>query len=91
MMRTLLFIPLILIATTIQSMETLKPIKEVKARHYEKLMAMEGVASVGVGKNESGQPSIVVGVKNETDATTLPINLEGYQVVVRLVGDIKSY
>ncbi len=68
-------------------MENLIPIKEVKSRYQDKLLEMEGVISVGVGRNDS-EACIVVGVDSESTAKKLhvPKLLEGYVVVVQVVG-----
>ena len=39
-----------------------KSIKEVKAEHESRLIAMPGVVSVGLGQDTSGNPVIVIGV-----------------------------
>lgn len=67
-------------------------IKEVKAKHAERLMAMPGVVSVGIGKNPDGQFVIVVGLDGPHPKTVeqIPKVLEGYPVRVEIIGPIKA-
>lgn len=66
-------------------------IKEVKTRHEIRLLQLPGVISVGIGKDKSGIPAIIVGLKSPNPETEsqLPNRLEGYPVQVRFVGEIK--
>ena len=67
-------------------------IQEVKAEHAERLMAMPGVVSVGIGKNPDGQFVIIVGLDGPRPKTVeqLPKVLEGYPVRVEITGPIKA-
>ena len=67
-------------------------IQEVKQKHAARLMGVHGVVSVGIGRNEGGQPVIVVGLDRERAAarTQLPKCLEGYEVRAEVVGKIKA-
>ena len=71
---------------------TMSPsIKDVKAKYEKQLLRMPGVVSVGIGRNENGQPAIIIGLDEpnpETEAR-LPQNLEGYPVEVQTVGKIR--
>ena len=67
-------------------------IKEVKKQNEARLLQFPGVVSVGIGSDENGQSAIVVGLdkpRPET-VTQMPRQLEGYPVVVRIVGQIKA-
>ena len=67
-------------------------LKDVKARHASRMLQLPGVVSVGIGRNEKGEPAIVVGLvdpHSETESQ-LPQRLEGYPVVTRIVGRIKA-
>ena len=67
-------------------------IKEVKKQHETRLLQLPGVVSVGIGLNENGHSAIVVGLDKaspETEARLTP-QLEGYPVLVRIVGPIKA-
>ena len=67
-------------------------IKEVKKQHETRLLQLPGVVSVGIGLNENGQSAIVVGLDKanpETEAR-LPSQLEGFPVLVRIVGPLKA-
>jgi hypothetical protein len=68
------------------------PIKEVKARHAARLIILPGVVSIGIGRDEKGQPAIIVGLERsipETEAQ-LPVQLEGYPVKVQILGRMKA-
>jgi len=67
-------------------------IKDVKTRHESRLLQMPGVVSVGIGRDENGQPAIMVGLKSPHSETEskLPASLEGYPVRVRTVGRIDA-
>jgi len=67
-------------------------IKEVKSRHEARLLQLPDVVSVGIGRDESGNPAIIVGLKRSNPATEsrLPAELEGYPVRSRIVGEIKA-
>lgn len=67
-------------------------IQEVKAKHVERLMAMPGVVSVGIGKNPDGQSVIIVGLDGPSPKTVeqIPKVLEGYPVRVEIIGPIKA-
>ena len=69
-----------------------KSIKDVKAQHEERLLQIPGVVSVGIGLDENGKPAIIVGLERPDPETEsqLPSQLEGYPVVVRIVGRIKA-
>ncbi len=67
-------------------------IQQVKERHTAELMAMPGVVSVGLGKNRSGEPAIIVGVEADRAETisSVPDKLDGYPVEVEVVGKIST-
>ena len=67
-------------------------IKDVKTLHEERLLQLPGVVSVGIGQDENGNPAIIVGLERSDPETEsrLPTLLEGYPVVVRIVGRIKA-
>ena len=66
-------------------------ISEVKARHQDRLLNLPGVVSVGVGLDETGQQAIIVGLDRRREQTLrdLPMSLEGYSVVVQVIGEIR--
>jgi len=67
-------------------------INDVKAQHEERLLQLPGVVSVGIGQDENGNPAIIVGLAHPDPETEsqLPNRLEGYPVLVRIVGRIKA-
>ena len=69
-----------------------KTIKEIKTQHETRILRLPGVAAVGIGQDENGNPAIIVGLEHPHPQTQsqLPDRLEGYPVVVRVVGRIKA-
>lgn len=67
-------------------------INDVKAQHEERLLQLPGVVSVGIGQDKNGNPAIIVGLAHPDPETEsqLPNRLEGYPVLVRIVGRIKA-
>lgn len=67
-------------------------IQEVKARYLDQLMAIEGVVSVGIGRDEEQQTCIVVGIESQqaVSAGTIPKILDSYPVSVKVVGSIQA-
>jgi hypothetical protein len=70
-----------------------RSIQQVKAKHENRLMEIPGVVSVGIGKDKSGNMAIIVGVDRPRSDTAaqLPRQLDGYPVVVEVVGSIKAH
>jgi len=67
-------------------------IQEAKARHAQRLLALPGVVSVGIGRDAEGREAIVVGLDRARPETQgrLPAQLEGYRVRVEVIGPIKA-
>ena len=67
-------------------------IQEVNAKYADRLLAMPGVVSVGIGKNPDGQFVIIVGLDGPRQKTVeqLPKVLEGYPVRVEVIGPVKA-
>lgn len=65
--------------------------EEVLNRHSGELMRMRGVLSVGIGRDESGRPVIVIGLDGERPETqaALPSSLDGVPVQVLTSGRIR--
>jgi hypothetical protein len=66
-------------------------IQEAKARHVQRLLALPGVVSVGVGRDAEGREAIVVGLDRARPETQsrVPAQLEGYRVRVEVIGPVK--
>ena len=67
-------------------------IQEVKAKHEQRLMALPGVVSVGIGLGKDNKPTIIVGLdrpRPETQAK-LPQKLDGYAVEANVTGPYKA-
>lgn len=67
-------------------------IQEAKARHAQRLLALPGVVSVGVGRDAQGREAIVVGLDRARPETQsrLPAELEGYRVRVQVIGPVRA-
>lgn len=65
-------------------------IEEVKSRHTAALMALPGVVSVGIGRDDQQQPVIVVGIDRAERMHDIPDALQGYRVVTRVIGPVKA-
>lgn len=67
-------------------------IKEVKAIHEARLLALPGVVSVGIGRAEDGTSAIIVGLDapHPNIEPQIPQSLDDYPVVVQVVGQIKA-
>jgi hypothetical protein len=67
-------------------------IKEVKTRHEARILQLPGVVSVGIGRDDDNNPAIIVGLQraHPETASQLPDKLEGYPLIVRMVGRIKA-
>ena len=72
---------------------TLTPsIEQTKAKHASRLLELPGVVSVGIGRDETGRPAIVIGLVDplRAEETGLPHTLEGHPVVTRVIGALRA-
>jgi hypothetical protein len=67
-------------------------IQEVKKQHEADFLNLPNVVSVGIGLNPNGEQAIIVGLDSPNPATAakIPPTVEGYPVVVQIVGGIKA-
>ena len=67
-------------------------IQEVKKQHEALLLDMPGVVSVGIGLDPNGQQAIIVGLDglHPETRTKIPTLLEGFPVVIQIVGPLKA-
>jgi len=67
-------------------------IEEIKKKYTQRLLALPGVLSVGIGKDPDGIPVIIVGLERPQPETQkkLPKTLEGYPVLVEIIGTVKA-
>jgi hypothetical protein len=89
LLAILLLVPAVALC---ENNSTSPTIQEVKAKHEARLLALPGVVSVGIGRDEDGRPAIIVGLdrpRPETEAQ-LPPSLEGYPMSVQVIGPIKA-
>jgi len=67
-------------------------IQDVKKKHEARLMSLPGVVSVGIGRDPQGNPAVIVGLDSprpETQAR-IPPQLDGYPLLIRIVGPLKA-
>jgi hypothetical protein len=67
-------------------------IEQVKSAHEQRLLALPGVVSVGIGRDDQGRTVIVVGLDKPRPQTqaAVPRELDGYGVRVDIVGSIHA-
>jgi hypothetical protein len=67
-------------------------IQDVKAKYTDRLMAMPGVVSLGIGRNPDGTSVIIVGLDGPRPDTVrqLPKELEGYPVRAEMIGPVRA-
>jgi hypothetical protein len=67
-------------------------IQQAKAKHEQRLLALPGVVSVGIGLDARGSAVIVVGLDGPRPETVkdLPTHLEGYPVEIKVIGPLKA-
>ena len=66
-------------------------IQEVKQQRETQLLALPGVVSVGIGRDNKGEPAIVIGLDKARAETETEIHktLGNTPVIVQIVGTIK--
>ena len=67
-------------------------IQEVKKQNEARFFTLNGVVSVGIGLDPKGNQAIIVGLDKpnpETEAK-IPASVEGYPVVIQIVGAMKA-
>ena len=62
----------------------------VLAREEARLLAIEGVTSVGIGYGPPGGEALVVGVADAAVAARLPRSIQGYPLVVTVTGAVDA-
>jgi hypothetical protein len=63
---------------------------EILRRHTDRLMAMEGVVTVGQGQDEIGRDCITVGVKTARYLDKIPKTIDGVSVCATVVGEVDA-
>lgn len=91
-MKNLLGILSLLLASTCAATEDSdmsNSISDVKARHEARLLAIPKVVSVGIGQDNNAKPVIIIGVERP-GPQSLPEELDGYPVEIRMLGPIQA-
>ncbi len=65
-------------------------VQEAKARNEEPLLAIPGVVSVGIGKDDAGRPTIIVGLASDDPliVSGIPSEADGFPVVAQVTGPL---
>ena len=67
-------------------------IQDVKKKHESRLLSLPGVVSVGIGRDLHGNPAVIVGLdspRSDTEAR-IPPQLDGYPLLIQIVGPLKA-
>ena len=74
-------------------MDILQKIKKIKRHNEGNWLTIAGVVSVGIGYVEENQLGIIVGVKNKSDtiAAKIPLQIDGIDIAIKIVDDIKAF
>lgn len=65
-------------------------VERVKQSHEQKLMAIDGVEGVGLGKNRIGNDAILVYLRDQGAAKLVPRDIEGHPVEIIITGQIDA-
>lgn len=60
-------------------------------RHEHILFSIEGVIGVGIEDDKSGDPVIMVRLKDSSSKDKVPQEIEGFAVHVEITGEIDAY
>ena len=66
------------------------PIEHVKQSHEDRLMAIEGVEGVGIGRNSIGDDAIIVYLRSEDVKARIPSDIDGHPVETKVTGIIEA-
>jgi hypothetical protein len=60
----------------------------VKERNKTRLLAIDGVEGVAIGRDQTGRDALLVFVRDESVQARLPAQIEGFRVIVNITGEI---
>ncbi len=66
-------------------------IERVKYENEQRLLAIEGVVGVGMGKNEIGDDVILVYLRDKEAEKSVPKELDGFPVKTVISGEFDAY
>jgi hypothetical protein len=69
-----------------QNNPRIKKVVDVQNRHTKELMAIKGVVGTATGVNDAGDPSVVIFTSAAPKPGSMPGNLEGIPVAVKVTG-----
>jgi hypothetical protein len=93
-MRAMVLLLLLVISMPVlgDDLQMSPSIQEIKKQHENRFLEMPGVVSVGIGRDPNGNQAIIVGLERpnpETEAK-IPAMVEGFPVVIQIVGSLKA-
>jgi hypothetical protein len=68
----------------------IKKVIDVQARHTKEMMAVKGVVGTATGINDAGEPSVVIFTSTTAKPGSIPRNLEGIPVAVKVTGPFEA-
>jgi hypothetical protein len=64
-------------------------IAAVKERNEARLLAIDGVEGVAIGRDQIGRDAILVFVRDSSVESRLPTEIEGFSVIIDVTGEIR--
>jgi hypothetical protein len=62
----------------------------VRDRNEARLLAVDGVKGVGIGRNQIGQDALVIYIVDQSVSDRLPRTIEKFPVVLQVTGEIEA-
>jgi hypothetical protein len=62
----------------------------VRDRNEARLLAVDGVKGVGIGRNQIGQDALVIYIVDQSVGGRLPRMIEKFPVVLQITGEIEA-
>jgi hypothetical protein len=68
----------------------IKKVIDVQARHTKEMMAVKGVVGTATGINDAGDPSVIIFTSTMAKPGSIPGNIEGIPVAVKVTGPFEA-
>lgn len=70
----------------------LERVKQIKRKYEQQWLALAGVVAIGIGTTASGNVGVIVSVKEnpETIRASIPQEVEGIEVEIRVSGELRA-
>jgi len=66
-------------------------IERVLQKHEQTLLAIKGVIGVGIQTNKVGNDVIVVYLRDESVRKHIPTEIDGFQIMTQVTGELEAY